>query len=286
MDSDSFLQPIIDALTPIPGIQVIVLGGSRARGTHSPSSDYDIGIYYDPAHPLDIAALSEAAARLDDTHRAELVTPNGGWGPWINGGGWLKVQSIPVDLIYRDLDKVQAVITNCLAGQVTVDYQAGHPFGFVSSIYLAETAVCLPLWDPNGVVARLKEQVIPYPDALQTALITKFAWEIDFSIQIAKKSVERADVVYAAGCCFRAVMCALQVLFALNKEYWLNEKGAVKIASGFAVCPDRFAERAQEVFRLLEASPASIQQAVTILQGLNADIERLVHYRSAGFTWG
>jgi predicted nucleotidyltransferase len=41
---------VIDALVPqladLPGVVAIVLGGSRARGTHRPGSDWDIGLYY------------------------------------------------------------------------------------------------------------------------------------------------------------------------------------------------------------------------------------------------
>ena len=49
MDIDSILDKISEALRNVPGIQAIVLGGSRARGTHSFDSDIDVGIYYDAA---------------------------------------------------------------------------------------------------------------------------------------------------------------------------------------------------------------------------------------------
>ncbi|MCK1545158.1 nucleotidyltransferase domain-containing protein [Bradyrhizobium sp. 147] len=43
-----FLDPLLTRLTPIlaevPGVQAVVLGGSRARGSVHPSSDYDIGL--------------------------------------------------------------------------------------------------------------------------------------------------------------------------------------------------------------------------------------------------
>jgi hypothetical protein len=111
---------------------------------------------------------------------------------------------------------------------------------------------------------------------LQKALIQKFAWEIDFSIRIARKSIERADVAYAAGCCFRAVMCMLQVLFAINKTHWLNEKGAVALTDAFAVKPARFKSRVQEAFQLLDAKPQSIQGAIVVLEELNKEVELLV----------
>jgi predicted nucleotidyltransferase len=33
-------------LAGVPGVAAVVLGGSRAAGTHRPDSDWDLGIYY------------------------------------------------------------------------------------------------------------------------------------------------------------------------------------------------------------------------------------------------
>lgn len=276
MQIDLLMEKIVDEVRQVKGVKGIVLGGSRARGTHTSTSDVDLGIYYHPDSPLDLNALSNVATQLDDEHRADVITGIGGWGPWINGGGWLIIQSYHVDFLYRDLEKVNAVIDDCLHGKVEVFYQPGHPLGFVSSMYLAEVAVCQPLWDPEGIIAELKKKIDPYPEALQKALIQKFAWEINFSIQIARKSAERSDVTYAAGCCFRSVMCMLQVLFAINKTYWLNEKGAVALAETFPRKPERLQSRIHEIFHLLDANPQSLQKAISNLEELSKDIDQLV----------
>jgi predicted nucleotidyltransferase len=276
MSIESLIDSIIDEIRGVEGVRAVVLGGSRARGTHTPSSDIDIGIYYDPSTPLDLHALRQAAARLDDEHRTDVITDVGGWGPWINGGGWLRIQSHPVDFLYRDLEKMTTVIEDCLCGRVEIFYQPGHPLGFVSSIHLAEVAVCHPLWDPEGLISERKEKVIPYPEPLQKGLVQKFAWEIDFSLSVAKKSVERADVAYAAGCCFRSVMCMLQVLFALNKQHWLNEKGAVALADMFPIRPVSLGSRIEEVFKSLDANPPSIQKSIHLLEELSKDTGSLI----------
>src|SRR5437868_3636576 len=91
------LVRLVDALRPVPGVIGLALGGSRARGTQALDSDIDLGIYYDPAQPLDVAVLNHVAATLDDGRRPELLTPMGGWGPWINGGGWLTIRGLAVD---------------------------------------------------------------------------------------------------------------------------------------------------------------------------------------------
>ena len=276
MDIEALLQNIVSEVKNVSGVKAVVLGGSRARGTDHSASDVDLGIYYDSHHSLDLSELANVAKKLDDEHRTELITPIGGWGPWINGGGWLRIRSVPVDFLYRDLDRVNTAINSCLEGKVEIFYQPGHPHGFVSSIYFGEIAICRPLWDPEGLIANLKSKVNPYPVALQQAVIQAFAWEIDFSMEIARKSVAKADVAYAAGSCFRSVMCMLQVLFAVNKEHWLNEKGAVAIANNFKIKPVNFRSRVGEIFTLPSATPEAIDHSVTLLKELNADMNDLL----------
>jgi predicted nucleotidyltransferase len=248
-----FIHHVVDRLQAIEGIVAIALGGSRARGNHTPKSDVDLGLYYQPENPPELLALNHLASELDDSHRPNLITPVGEWGKWINGGGWLKVESIPVDFLYRDVAQVNQVINDCHDGKLTIDYQPGHPHGFVSSIYMGEVALGLSLHDPDDVLAALKAKTTPYPTKLKEATINKFAWEISFSLVVAQKAVARSDVAYAAGCCFRSVACMNQVLFALNEAYLLNEKGAVALANGFTLCPANYQRRIESVFALLGA---------------------------------
>lgn len=74
----TILDKIIEGLSTVPGIEAIVLGGSRARGTHSSSSDIDIGIYYDSLKP-NMNAINKVAKSVDDEYRDNLITPPGGW---------------------------------------------------------------------------------------------------------------------------------------------------------------------------------------------------------------
>jgi predicted nucleotidyltransferase len=213
-----FIHDVVERLQSIEGIAAVALGGSRARGNHTPKSDVDLGIYYQPDNPIDAIALNQLACELDDNHRPNLITPIGGWGKWINGGGWLKIKNMPVDFLYRDVDQVDRVIDDCRLGKITIDYQPGHPHGFVSSIYMGEVAISLSLSDSHGVLAALQAKTKPYPTELQKATIDTFAWEISFSLLVGKKSIARGDITYAAGCCFRSIACMNQVLFALNHE--------------------------------------------------------------------
>ncbi|TWT05188.1 nucleotidyltransferase domain-containing protein [Reyranella sp. CPCC 100927] len=246
-NDERLLARIVETLAAVPGIAAIVLGGSRARGTATPQSDYDIGLYYEGDAPFDHATLSHAAATLDDADAT--VTPIGEWGPWINGGGWLTIDGARVDLLYRDLGRVRAVIDDCHAGAIDVAYQPGHPHAFVSAIYMGEVAICRPLMERDAVLRDQIARTTPYPAALRTAVIRRFGWEAGFAAANARKSLDRGDSNYLAGCIFRAVACLCQTLFAHNGHYLLNEKGAVAIADRFTQRPERFAARIAALYR-------------------------------------
>src|SRR5215510_12076175 len=75
---DASLAELGERLSSVGGVVAVVLGGSRARGTHRPDSDIDLGLYYRGG--LDVAALQELAGQ--ETDEPVGVTAPGGWGPW------------------------------------------------------------------------------------------------------------------------------------------------------------------------------------------------------------
>ena len=267
-DVQALIDAMVDRLRRVSGVSAIVLGGSRARGSATPRSDIDLALYYASDNPLDVDALQRVAQAVDDEHRVGVMTGIGGWGPWINGGGWLHVRGMPLDLLYRDIEQVATCIQQCRSGTVTIAYQPGHPHGFLTSIYLAEVAFCRILWDPHDAMRALKAQASPYPPALERALIDRFFWEARFALENARKGLPYADSAYVAGCCFRSVSCLVQTLFALNEQYWMNEKGAVALAATFPHVPMRLAERVTGAFAALSDREDGLLTAVQALEAL------------------
>lgn len=186
------------------------------------------------------------AEELDDRHPPDAATTFGEWGSWVNGGAWLVVESQRVDWLYRNLDRVEEVFAECRAGRPTCHYQVGYPHGFHNHMYMAEVHHNLPLFDPVDALAVLKEQTVPYPPPLKSALVTKYLWEAHFALETSRKPASRGDVSYVSGCAFRCVACLVQVLFALNERYFVNEKGSVRGASGFPFGPPDFEEVVEE----------------------------------------
>ncbi len=151
---DPLLERASAALVAVPGVVAVVLGGSRARGAAHAASDYDVGLYFNESAGLDVARLLETVKGLVDEPGVARVTEVGGWGPWIVGGGWLTIAGKKMDLLYRPIQSVERVIRDCREGRVSMDYQPGHPHGFCSAIWMGEVALCRPLSDPEGAIAR------------------------------------------------------------------------------------------------------------------------------------
>ena len=248
-------EPLLEFVTPylvnVPGVAAVVLGGSRARGAEKAGSDYDVGLYFRGETPLDTDRLLEAAKAFADEPEAAYVTPVGGWGPWIVGGGWLSVRGRKVDLLYRRCEDVTRVIRDCQTGNVTMDYQPGHPHGFCSAIWMGEVALCRPLHDPQGAIAEMKAMTSPYPEPLRAALIGRFLWETLFSIENGETAVRRAEQTHVAGCAYRALACAAQALFAINRRFLINEKGALDEAASFPIAVAGTRERVANMWKAI-----------------------------------
>jgi hypothetical protein len=268
-DNDkALLERVVRTIAGVTGVRAIVLGGSRARGEATELSDYDIGLYYEPHTPIDTGALGRAIATMQGPVTSQ-VTALGEWGPWINGGAWLTVDGKRVDLLYRDLAKVRGVIATCRAGRIERAYQPGHPHAFISAIYMGELALAEVLWDPDQVLAPPRGQCDPYPEVLGDALIRTFFWEARFAVENAEHGRGLTDPNYVAGCIFRAVTCLCQSLFATNRVYLLNEKGAVQGVEKLKRHPPGFAGRVAEIHRLGAAG-------LPALRGLIDDVEALL----------
>jgi predicted nucleotidyltransferase len=272
---DRILNQVVARVSKIEGIQAIVLGGSRARGTADEHSDIDLGIYYDGRHPFSVPALGTAAKELDDRHADGLVTSFGEWGPAVNGGGWLEMRGNHVDFLYREIGAVRDAIEDCIAGRARSVSQLGHPLGFQMQIYAGEVQVCSPLYDPANAMAQLKSLVREYPEKFRTAAVTRHLFDAEFEISIATKPAARADVMYVAGCLFRAAGFMTIVLYALNRKFFLNEKGAFAESRRFAIKPARFHEAVASVLGRVGTSPADLSKSVVSFQSLAAELRQL-----------
>ncbi|MGW1776393.1 nucleotidyltransferase domain-containing protein [Streptomyces sp. NPDC002104] len=261
------IKEMAQRLAGVPGVRGVMLGGSRARGEHGPASDWDLGVYYRGA--LDLAALGELAGP-----DVEVAGP-GGWGPWVNGGAWLRVDGVAVDWILRDLDRVERVWADCREGRYEVGVQPGHPLGFWSPCYPGEVALGQVLADPAGELAALRATVSAYPEPLRDALLAG-AWEAEFLAAGAAKGAARGDALYVSLCLSKAFGILVQALYAADRRWCLNEKGALAAAELLPSAPAGFGPRVRTLLGAQGTTPealtATVAEARTLIEETRAGL--------------
>ena len=261
-------------LGAIEGIRAVVLGGSHARGRAQAGSDIDLGILYSEAAPFAIEEVRKLAEEVNDT-AGPVVTDFYGWGPWVNGGAWLTIGGQRVDFIYRNLEQLERVIAEGEAGRYEVHYLQQPQFGFFSGTYPGEIRVCIPLFDPQGRVVELKRRVTEYPEALRRVVVQDYLFMAEFTLAaFAPKVAARSDVYGTAACLTRAVNELAMALFALNREYPINDKTVLAEIGVFERAPREFRARVQETLARLGDSSEELVAAVEgVTQLLRETIE-------------
>lgn len=207
-DAD-FPQYVAGQLAALPLVQAVALGGSRAAGTHTPTSDWDFALYYrggfDPARVRALGWPGEVA---------EL----GGWGGGVfNGGAWLRVAGRRVDLHYRDLDEVEHHWAEARAGRFRVENLMFHLAGVPTYIVVAELA-------GNQVLAGSLPRP-EYPPALREHAPAEWWNRAQSTLDYARTAyAPRGYALDCAGAAARACVEAAHAILAARGEWVTNEK--------------------------------------------------------------
>ena len=193
------------ALGARAGIEAVTIGGSRAAGTGDDASDWDIGLYY--RGPIDLVTL----ARYGEVH------PPGSWGRIMNGGAWLTLEGLKVDVMLRDMDVVMHWRQEAWQGRYEVDALLGYVAGAPTYSLVAELAL-------NRVVVGALPAVGEYPQTLAETGERRWRAHVDFSLTHARMRAERSDVTGTVAQAAKAVLETAHALACRRRQWVLNEK--------------------------------------------------------------
>jgi predicted nucleotidyltransferase len=197
-------------LADVPGTVAVVLGGSRATATHRPDSDWDLGVYYRGSlDPADIRRLG----------RPGYVSRLGEWGPIVNGGAWLTVDGLAVDVLFRDLDAVEGWLGEAQQGRFEVLSQNGYIVGAPTYLPVGELAICRPL---TGELPRPG-----FPEPLAVNAGGRWLGRAQVALMFARSHADAGDAVCCTGMLAQAVLCTAHARLAERREWVLNEKRLV-----------------------------------------------------------
>jgi hypothetical protein len=282
-ERSALLEQLVQELSALSGMVAIVLGGSYAEGTQTSTSDLDIGLYYRAEDPFRVRAVRQVAESV--AIQPPTVTGYYAWGPWVNGGAWIQTAAGKVDFLYRNVDQVEQTIDEAQAGIVRHDYGQQPTFGFYSIMYLAETQICIPLYDPQHVVTHLKSRVTSYPPELKQRVVADSLWSAEFTLLHADTYAGKGDVYNTVGCFTRCATNLAQALFALNETYFLTDKRALRTIASFALRPHQYGDRLCAVLACPGNDVASLQASVAAVRQLWREVCQLSREYYAGSAW-
>lgn len=244
MTDELFLDHVADRLAALPGVRAVTLGGSRAQGTHTPESDWDLALYYRGAFaPDDLRAVGWPGE----------VSDIGEWGGVFNGGAWLTIDGRHVDVHYRDLDVVEHELAEARRGRFRWEPLMFHLAGIPSYLVVAELAV-------NRVLRGEAPPRPEYPDALRAAAPPMWRGRAALTLRYAANAYVRgAQATEVAGALATAAMQTAHAVLAARGEWTTNEKRLLEraglrrvdaIVAGLRPEPDALARAIAETEKL------------------------------------
>ncbi|MGH3587687.1 MAG: nucleotidyltransferase domain-containing protein [Pseudonocardia sp.] len=207
------VDELVSKLAELPGVHAVVLGGSRAQGTKGPDSDWDFGVYYRGGFD------AEALARLG--YQAHVAQP-GEWGRIVNGGAWMSVGGQRVDVLLRDLDRIEGWWDDAREGRFDIDNVPGHLAGLPTYTTIGEMAIAKVL---SGELPEVE-----FPPRLREVAEARWRWNGGFSLLHAETHLAKGNTAAAAGMLAKAALETAHGVVAARGVWVLNEKTLVRRA--------------------------------------------------------
>jgi len=237
------LQPIINELvemlkTTVDGKYAIALAGSYAKGIADKNSDIDFFMFIEKAKSYEerLAIVREFA----DKNMPFYVSKGFDDGAW-GGSMDFFYKGIPVETTVRFTENVDKIIADCLEGKFEILPALWTTNGYYTYIYLSEIDFITPIEDNFGIIDGYKNQLESYPKKLQASILKEFfarsnMWIDSFHY---KSAIKREDILFTAGIVKNTVYDMVQIIFALNEEYFTGDKKLEYQLSRLEYCPHK-----------------------------------------------
>jgi ribonuclease HI len=250
------LEEVLDGLKARPEVEAVLLAGSRgAGGSPDRTSDWDLYVYL--SSPLEV----EARRTLLSPRSMVLELDNRFWEP--EDDGELN-DGTAFELIYRHLDDLTAGLARVVEkAEASIGYTTCFWHNLVSSHILFDRA--------GRLGAAQKRFSVPYPEALQRAIVAK-NWPLlnkatpNFRDQV-KKAVDRGDWVSVQHRTAAFLASAFDLVFAANGKTHPGEKRLLTLSCALPALPSDWANLLAGIDRAGQGSKANLPGALDALAG-------------------
>lgn len=231
------IDQLFQALSEVPQIEAIALGGSRAGAHFDESSDYDIYLYCTGPIGEDVRRqiLAPICSYVEYGNHFWELEDNGTF----NDG-------IDFDILYRDLDDFVAGVA-----RVVEEHQASNAY---TTCMWHNLVTCKIVYDGSGRLTAAKERfTVPYPEQLKKNILSQ-GWRLltdsmpAYRDQI-MKAAKRGDLNSVNHRTAAFLETYFDMLFALNGVTHPGEKRLVQLAKeSCKLLPENFEADISAVF--------------------------------------
>ncbi len=241
------VDQLFSALSRIPQVEAIALGGSRAGVSFDEKSDYDVYLYC-------TAPVPESVRRsILQAYCSYMEIGNHFWE--YEDNCTLK-NGIDIDILYRDLD---AFILDVASVAEACQGRNGY-----STCMWHNLRTCRILYDRDGRLAAAKARFdIPYPEDLRADILDR-NWKLlhaampAYELQILK-AAKRSDLVSVNHRVSAFLESYFDLLFALNRQTHPGEKRLISLCRQTCpLLPENFEENLQTLFSHMFSQPEAL----------------------------
>jgi predicted nucleotidyltransferase len=262
--------PVVTALATVNAVSGIVCFGSYALGTADAESDLDLYVICEPT-VMPVATRHRLLTRLPGSTALHLQYTTPGWdNAWAPHADRVTVAPTVFDIVYTTCAWLTHVVHRVYTeGALTLPEMLFRPYTVLGLV-----AHAIPLYDPHGIVQRLRAQLSPYPAVLQANLLGE-ALPIMADGLAELHDYTRRNIGPSAFLLHLGRVCdaMVTVLYALNQHYDPATKRPEQALRHLAVLPERFVER---FVRLLEG-PFDLRSRPHIMDELTRLVGEVTH---------
>lgn len=237
MNNSSLSSDLIDQLISTGKVAAIGLGGSRASGESTASSDLDIYVLVnEPIDPDERRRIAESLV-ID---KASIEIAN----PWWGDEDGFEIDGLWHDIVYFDavwfFDTIAGVLNHHRASE-------GYTTSFVYTL-----AQMQPVYDPDHLIARWQRYTVTYPEPLIDSIIAT-NYPVSCTIhscyrnQIAR-AVHLNDPLAVNHRVAAFLACVCDIAFAVARAWHPGEKRQLRhLARNQSVLPPQLTEHIEAV---------------------------------------
>ncbi len=265
---NTLIKEIFEEMKELKEVEVIAIGGSRAKGNFDERSDYDIYVYYNK--PIDV----EVRKKILNNYVKYMEYSNKFWEEEDDG---VLNDGVEIEFIYRHVKFLEEIHENIYVKNNT-------SFGY-STCHIDNIVTCNVVFDRNNIMEKYKKIYEKYPEELRENIIFKNMELLhdkmpSLSFQVIK-ALKRKDIIGINNRLSEYFAMYFDVIFALNYKYNTGEKRLLDDLKKCEIKPNNAVENIENLFKFaMSDSEKAIELITKMSEDLNELVKRNVEFLS------